>query len=92
MDFKNLMRLVCLAAIWGGSFIFIRVLAPVLGPIMTADLRLLIGGGALLVYFRAIGFDPEWRHWKHYLIIGAINSALPFSTRTRLFACPQVTR
>lgn len=72
-------RLIVLAAIWGGSFIFMRILAPVLGPVVTADLRVLIAGVALIIYFRLIGFDPEWKtHWRHYLIIGGINSGLPF--------------
>lgn len=75
----DIVRLVTLAAIWGGSFIFMRVLAPVLGSVVTADLRVLIAGLALLAYFRLIRFDPEWRRcWKKYLFIGAINSALPF--------------
>lgn len=75
----DILRLIALAAIWGGSFIFMRVLAPVLGPILTAELRVLIAGLALLAYFRAINFDIEWRlHWKEYFLIGAINSALPF--------------
>ena len=41
-------RLVALAAIWGAAFIFLRVVAPVLGPAWTAELRVLLGGLALL--------------------------------------------
>ncbi len=76
---SDILRLLSLAAIWGGSFIFMRVLAPVLGPVVTADLRVLIAGIALVIYFHAIRFDAEWRtYWKTYLFIGAFNSALPF--------------
>jgi drug/metabolite transporter (DMT)-like permease len=72
-------RLVALAAIWGGSFIFIRVLAPALGPVLTATLRVLIAGTALVAYFRVIGFDAEVRRfWRQYLTIGIVNSAIPF--------------
>ncbi len=72
-------RLVVLAAIWGGSFIFIRVLAPTLGPVVTAGSRVLIAGVALVAYFRATGFDAELsRFWRHYLVIGVVNSAIPF--------------
>jgi drug/metabolite transporter (DMT)-like permease len=79
MSIADFIRLIALAAIWGGSFIFMRVLAPVLGPLLTAHFRLLIAGVALLLYFRVIKFDLEWRRfWKQYLIIGAINSAVPF--------------
>ncbi len=68
-----------LAAIWGGSFIFIRVLAPVLGPVLTATSRVSIAGLALVLYLRARGQHGDLRHhWRHYLIIGVANSALPF--------------
>jgi len=32
MNTANLLRLVLLAAIWGSSFLFMRISAPVLGP------------------------------------------------------------
>lgn len=34
-------RLVLLAAIWGASFLFNRIAAPALGPVLTAELRTL---------------------------------------------------
>lgn len=72
-------RLVALAAIWGGSFIFIRVLAPVLGPVLTATTRVLIAGVALVLYCRAVGFDTQLhRYWRDFLLIGIVNSAIPF--------------
>ena len=56
-----------------------RVVAPVLGPVLTADLRVLIGGGALWVYFKVTGFDLQWRrHWKQFLVVGLSNAAIPF--------------
>lgn len=73
-------RLVLLAAIWGASFIFIRVTAPVLGPLWMAEGRVLIGGLALAAWFALTGFDAQWRrHLRFYALIGVINSALPFS-------------
>jgi drug/metabolite transporter (DMT)-like permease len=72
-------RLVALAAIWSASFIFIRVLAPVLGPVLTVVTRVLIGGLALVVYCHARGVRAELaRNWRHYLVIGVVNSTLPF--------------
>jgi drug/metabolite transporter (DMT)-like permease len=72
-------RLAVLAAIWGGSFIFLRVLAPVLGPVLTATSRVLIAGLALIAYFRATGFDANLRgQGRHYVVIGIVNSAIPF--------------
>src|ERR687897_824938 len=49
-------RLLLLAAIWGASFLFMRIAAPVLGPVLTAELRTLIAGVALAAYFAATGF------------------------------------
>ena len=79
MTLADYARLVALAAIWGAAFIFMRVAAPVLGPAWTPELRVLIGGLALLAWFRAIGFDPGLRvHWRFYLLIGTVNIAIPF--------------
>ena len=73
-------RLVVLAALWGASFIFMRVAAPVLGPFIVADARSLLAAGALAVYFHWIGFHSDWRRWwRDYVLIGAINTALPFA-------------
>ena len=72
-------RLVALAAIWGAAFIFMRVAAPVLGPVWTAELRVLLGGLALLAWLRLTGFDPALRaHWRAYLVIGGFGIAAPF--------------
>ncbi len=63
-----------LAAIWGASFLFMRIVAPALGPIATADLRMLIAGVALVAWLRLTGFDPQWRRWGlHYVRVGIIN-------------------
>ncbi len=80
MRLADLTRLILLAAIWGGSFIFMRVLAPVFGPILTADLRILLAGIVLVTYFSITRFSLNWKTaWKQYLIIGVLNSAIPFS-------------
>jgi drug/metabolite transporter (DMT)-like permease len=73
-------RLVALAMIWSASFVFMRVLAPALGPLWIAASRVLIGGGALVAWFAATRFDAGLaRHWRAYLVVGVLNSALPFA-------------
>lgn len=73
-------RLVLLAAIWGGAFPFMRVAAPALGALWTAELRVLLGGLALLAWLRLNGFDPGLRrHGRAYLLLGAVIIALPFT-------------
>jgi len=70
---------VALAAIWGASFLFVRIVSPVIGPVLTADLRMSIGGLSLAAWFAAAGFSAEWRRWwPHYVVMGILTSALPF--------------
>ena len=46
------MLLLLLAALWGGSFLFTRIAAPVLGPFLTIALRVSVKAAARLVYAR----------------------------------------
>ena len=79
MGTMDVLLLLTLSAIWGGSFIFIRYLAPLIGPIATADMRMFIAGVCLVLFFRAIRFSPQWRkNWRYFLVIGLLNSAVPF--------------
>lgn len=72
-------RLTLLGAIWGSSFLFVRIVAPALGPLLTADLRILVAGLALVAWFRLTGFDPQWRLWlREYVIVGMLTSGMPF--------------
>ncbi|MBH8555164.1 EamA family transporter [Nostocaceae cyanobacterium CENA357] len=41
-------ELLLLAALWGGSFLFMRIAAPVLGPVWLIEFRVLLAGLALL--------------------------------------------
>jgi len=71
--------LLALSAIWGSSFMFMRYLSPIVGPLLTADMRMLLAGIFLLVLFAATGFSLGWkRNWKRFVVIGLVNSGLPF--------------
>jgi drug/metabolite transporter (DMT)-like permease len=75
----DVLLLLALSAIWGSSFIFMRYLAPVIGPVATADMRMFLAGVFLALFFIVTRFKPEWRkNWKHFLLIGLLNSAIPF--------------
>lgn len=75
----DLARLVALAAMWGGSYLFMRYAVPHLGPAPMIELRVVIAGLALLAFLRASGGEVGWRrHWRAYLFVGAIGLALPF--------------
>jgi drug/metabolite transporter (DMT)-like permease len=73
-------RLVALAAIWGGAFVFLRVAAPVLGAAWTSEIRVLLGGLALAAWLRFAGVDLGLaRHARTYLLLGGVLIALPFA-------------
>jgi len=80
MTSADLARLVGLAGIWSLSFVFMRIVAPALGPLWTAGLRVLIGGTVLVAWLLVTRQDANVRgNWRAYLLIGAVNSALPFT-------------
>ena len=79
MSLMHLFELLLLAAIWGASFLFMRVAAPEMGPIWLIEFRVLVAGLVLLPVLARAGKLGELRHfWKPLLILGIINSALPF--------------
>jgi drug/metabolite transporter (DMT)-like permease len=58
---------------------FMRYLSPIAGPILTADMRMLIAGLFLLALFAVTGFRLGWKaNWKRFVVIGLVNSGLPF--------------
>ncbi len=79
MDLKHLIQLLTLAAIWGGSFLFMRIGVPVFGPAFLITLRVFIAAAILGIVGLWLKKRLDFaRHWRHYLIIGFLNSALPF--------------
>ena len=79
MSSANLFRLILLAAIWDGSFLFMRIAAPVLGAAVLIEFRVLAAAIFLAVIGVFLKKSLDWRqHWKHYFILGLFNSALPF--------------
>ncbi len=80
MVIADLARLLLLAALWGGSFAFIRVAVPALGPLWLAESRVAIAFAALFALALFRRDVPRLRtHWRGFLAIGVINSALPFA-------------
>lgn len=70
---------VLLSAIWGSSFMFMRVGAREFGPVPTAGLRVLIAALFLLPLLLLKGQGKLLLgHWKPSFIVGILNSALPF--------------
>jgi drug/metabolite transporter (DMT)-like permease len=75
----SFLNLLTLAAIWGASFLFMRIAAPALGALWVAELRVALAAVflAILCLFlrKRTGI---LHHWRYYLQLGLFNSALPF--------------
>ncbi|HXU31171.1 MAG TPA: DMT family transporter, partial [Thermoanaerobaculia bacterium] len=80
MNARQIAALLFLSAVWGASFLFIRIAAPVLGPFPLMAGRVILAAGALWLYAAArrspIVFAP---YGKRLLVLGLIHSAIPFS-------------
>lgn len=71
---------ILLAALWGASFLFMRLGTLEFGPLPTAGLRVAIASLALLPVMLSRGLWPQLRqHWKPVMMCGLINSAIPFA-------------
>lgn len=80
MSAANFFKLISLAAIWGGSFLFLRIAAPVLGPVLLIQCRVALAA-VFLLGLALLGrkrLDVR-AHWKHFLILGLVNTAIPFT-------------
>lgn len=77
---SDLLRLFGLAAIWGASFLFMRIIAPELGTFPTAFFRVLFACAGLLAILMLMRISWNFRgKLKLCLILGMINSGVPFA-------------
>src|SRR5688500_14221696 len=80
MRTRDLIDLFVLGAIWGASFLFMRVAAPEFGAIPLIAARVAIAAAFLLIVLaRRDGLDHLYKHAAQLTFLGAINSAIPFS-------------
>lgn len=72
--------LVLLAALWGASFLFMRLGAQEFGPVVLAAVRVGLASAMLIPLLASRRQLAELRtHWKALLLVGALNSAIPFA-------------
>ena len=77
---STLFEFIVLAAIWGASFLFMRLGAVEFGALPTAGIRVLIASLFLLPILLWRGLGPQLlRHWKKVFFVGLFNSAIPFA-------------
>jgi drug/metabolite transporter (DMT)-like permease len=79
MRSRDAVDLVLLAAIWGSSFLFIRIAAPAFGPVALVEVRMVTGALVLLPLLAAgIGLPALRTHARRIALISVINFAVPF--------------
>jgi len=79
MKAKDLLDLILLAAVWGASFLFMRMGAPDFGPVALVQLRMLIAALFLLpILYLQFGLSELGPDWQKLTLLGLLNSAIPF--------------
>jgi drug/metabolite transporter (DMT)-like permease len=79
MPLASVIDFVVLAAIWGASFLFMRLAVVEFGVVGTAALRVLIATAFLAPLMLAKGHGAVFRReWWKVCLVGVLSSALPF--------------
>ena len=81
LDIKSTFMLLLLAAVWGGSFFFGEVALSEVPP-LTITLHRVVWAVpilALIVVLNGIAIPKSPSVWGAYLVMGALNNAIPFS-------------
>ena len=79
MGLRDIIALVVLAGIWGGSFIFMRVAAPEFGIYVLVAVRTLLATAVLLpLLVLKGGLSQIKHHWFAIALVGLVNTAIPF--------------
>ncbi|MDP1902324.1 MAG: DMT family transporter [Rubrivivax sp.] len=72
-------ELLLLGALWGASFLFMRLGAVDFGPLALVFVRVAGAALVLMPLLLARGEGPALRqHWRAIAVVGLVNSALPF--------------
>lgn len=78
----NWLSILALGVIWGGTFMVVSIALQGYGPLTVACARTTLGAAALLMLMRALNRplpDFNGRMWKYLIVIGLLNTALPFA-------------
>lgn len=76
----DIAKLGLLAAIWGGSFIGMRIAVPEVGTLLSASLRVVLAAIALFAFSYLNQIPLHWqRNVKAYAAAGLFGAALPFA-------------
>jgi len=82
MSARNIIELVILAAIWGASFLFMRIAVPEFGAVVLIEARVAIAALVLLPFWwhreSASSRQQVVKHWPRIFVVGLLNSSIPF--------------
>lgn len=79
ISLASLLELFLLAALWGGSFVLLRVASPVFGPILLVELRVFTGLVVMFPFLFIYQHHHElFKHWRTIALISLINMCIPF--------------
>jgi len=78
-DWLTPAELTALGAIWGGSFLFMRVAASDFGPIALVEVRVVLGALSLMPFLWRVRQSIGASLWLRLAIVGVMNSAIPFT-------------
>ena len=79
MKISSIIELLLLASVWGASYLFTRIAAPVLGPVWLTELRVLLSGLTILLLSLRLNIVQEMRkNLIPLFVLGCINLAIPF--------------
>lgn len=78
MKTRHFAQLVGLSALWGASFLFLRIASPLLGPTVMATSRVLLATLTLAALMGLLHEPWPWRHWRELFRLGLLALAAPF--------------
>lgn len=76
----DILQIIAMAAVWGGSFLFLRIATPDFGPVPLIAIRVAVSA---LVLLPVVLLRPAWRaefrqNAGKLFLLGLINAAVPF--------------
>src|SRR5215211_2010525 len=80
MRIRYLGALLLLGAVWGASFLFIKIGVQEMAPETLVMLRLVIASLVLLgvLYARGLRLPARWRTWVDFVFLGVVGLIFPY--------------
>ena len=76
---RNYIELLLMSAIWGSSFLFLRIAAPEFGPFLLIQMRVLTAVIVMLPICMVFGKWGELiANWRIIFLVSLMNMAVPF--------------